>query len=142
LVYRGYPTATGEPKYLIRMNCISILSKSKCKEGAYAFIEYLLTRNSGSGGFTTYKVGYEESREDFLEMYVTDELDKEELEKRVSALEEMMDSAVADTMENQTIRTMIIEEAKAYFAGDRTLEDTCRIIQNRVQLYLDENEKQ
>lgn len=139
LVYRGYPTATGEPKYLIRMNCISILSKSKCKEGAYAFIEYLLTRTNDNSGFSTYKVEYEERREDFLETYATAELDKEELEKRVSALEEMMDSAVADTMENQTIRTMIIEEAKAYFAGDRTLEDTCRIIQNRVQLYLDEN---
>lgn len=139
LVYRGYPTATGEPKYIVSMNAISILSKSKCKEGAYAFIEYLLTRNDSSGGFSTYKVGYEERREDFLETYATAELDKEELEKRVTALEEMMDSAVADTMENQTIRTMIIEEAKAYFAGDRTLEDTCRIIQNRVQLYLDEN---
>ena len=139
LVYRGYPTATGEPKYIVSMNAFSILTKSKCKEGAYAFIEYLLMRKDGSGGFFTYKVGYEERREDFLEMYATAELDKEELEKRVTALEKMVDRAVADTMENQTIRTMIIEEAKAYFAGDRTLEDTCRIIQNRVQLYLDEN---
>ena len=142
LVYRGYPTATGEPKYIVSMNAISILSKSKCKEGAYAFIEYMLTRNDSSGGFSTYKVGYEERREDFLETYATDELDKEELEKRVAALEEMMDSAVADTMEYQTIRTMVVEEAQAYFAGDKTLEDTCRIIQSRVQLYLDENEKQ
>ena len=142
LVYRGYPTATGEPKYIVSMNAISILSKSKCKEGAYAFIEYMLTRNNSFGGFLTYKVGYEERREDFLEMYATAELDKEELEKRVTALEKMVDRAVADTMENQTIRTMIIEEARAYFAGDKTLEDTCRIIQNRIQLYLDENEKQ
>ena len=139
LVYRGYPTATGEPRYIVGMNAISILSKSKCKEGAYAFIEYLLTRNDSSGGFSTYKVGYEERREDFLETYATAELDKEELEKRVTALEKMVDRAVADTMENQTIRTMIIEDARAYFAGDKTLEDTCRIIQNRVQLYLDEN---
>ena len=139
LVYRGYPTATGEPKYIASMNAISILSKSKCKEGAYAFIEYMLTRNDSSGGFSTYKVGYEERWEDFLETYATDELDKEELEKRVAALEEMMDSAVADTMEYQTIRTMVVEEAQAYFAGDKTLEDTCRIIQSRVQLYLNEN---
>lgn len=140
LVYRGYPTAMGEPKYIISMNCLSILSKSKCKEGAYAFIEYLLMEtNNRSDGFWTHKDLYIETQENLVKQYATAELDKEELEKRVAALEEMMDSAVADTMENQTIRTMIIEEAKVYFAGDRTLEDTCRIIQNRVQLYLDEN---
>lgn len=37
------------------------------------------------------------------------------------------------------VRAMIQEEADAYFAGDKSLEDTVMLIQNRVQLYLDES---
>lgn len=37
------------------------------------------------------------------------------------------------------VRAMIQEEADTYFAGDKSLEDTVMLIQNRVQLYLDES---
>lgn len=36
------------------------------------------------------------------------------------------------------IYAIIDEEAQAYFAGSRSLDDTATIIQNRVQLYIDE----
>lgn len=38
-----------------------------------------------------------------------------------------------------TVRNMIREEAEAYFTGDKGLEETVGLIQNRVQLYLDES---
>lgn len=40
--------------------------------------------------------------------------------------------------ELDVVRSIVTEEADAYFAGDKGLEDTIRIIQSRVQLYLDE----
>ena len=39
------------------------------------------------------------------------------------------------------IRNMILEETDAYFAGDKELDETVKLIQNRVQLYLDESGK-
>ena len=50
----------------------------------------------------------------------------------------MMEHVRADTLENVTIRNIILEEAQLYFQGDKSLEETCRVIQSRVQLYLDE----
>ena len=42
-------------------------------------------------------------------------------------------------MEDNTIITIISEEAQAYYSGQKGLEDAVRGIQNRVQLYGDEN---
>lgn len=50
----------------------------------------------------------------------------------------MMEHVQVDTLENQIIRSMIQEEASFYFAGVKSLEDTCHVIQNRVSLYLSE----
>ena len=38
-----------------------------------------------------------------------------------------------------TIQDIILEEAGAYFSGDKTAQEVAGIIQSRVQLYLDEN---
>ena len=39
---------------------------------------------------------------------------------------------------DSAIYAIIDEEAQAYFAGSRSLDDTVTIIQNRMQLYIDE----
>jgi multiple sugar transport system substrate-binding protein len=39
---------------------------------------------------------------------------------------------------DQTIADMVTEEAAAFFAGDKSAEDTARIIQNRVNTYVNE----
>lgn len=44
----------------------------------------------------------------------------------------------ADDMQ-LAVLDIVQEEAEAYFTGDKTAEETAEIIQNRVQLYLDEN---
>lgn len=38
-----------------------------------------------------------------------------------------------------TLMNLITEQAEAYFAGDRSLEETAELIQNRAQLYVGEN---
>ena len=37
------------------------------------------------------------------------------------------------------IRNIVREEADAYFAGSKELQETTKVIQSRVQLYLDES---
>ncbi len=43
--------------------------------------------------------------------------------------------------ENEEIMNIVSEEIEAFFAGDKTAEETAKLIQNRVQLYLDTNMK-
>lgn len=43
------------------------------------------------------------------------------------------------TGENDEILDLIIEQAQPYFAGDKSLDETANLIQNRVQLYVHEN---
>lgn len=52
---------------------------------------------------------------------------------------EMANGSHPDNSALDAIRNMIQEETDAYFAGDKELDETVRLIQNRVQLYLDEN---
>ena len=43
------------------------------------------------------------------------------------------------TGEDDELLDIIVEQAQPYFAGDKTLDETARLIQNRVQLYVNEN---
>ena len=38
----------------------------------------------------------------------------------------------------QTIYTEVCEEAKPYFQGQKSLDDVVKVMQSRVQIYLDE----
>lgn len=161
LVYKGFPTEDGAPCYFYDDSAIAILSRSANKEGAYAFWEYYLTHRvmtlSESSYFTN-RDALEKSMEYASDQY---RADRDSGEGHLSAaksegLEEgvdwypamtqqqrdkqlaMMEHVRPDTLENMTIRNMILEEAQYYFEGDKSLEETCGVIQSRVQLYLDE----
>lgn len=43
------------------------------------------------------------------------------------------------TGENDDLLSIIAEQAEPYFAGDKTLEETAQLIQNRAKLYVNEN---
>ena len=40
---------------------------------------------------------------------------------------------------DESLNEIISEEAKAYFAGDKTVDETCEIIQNRATTYVKES---
>lgn len=52
---------------------------------------------------------------------------------------EAMNNTVPYEEELDVVRDIVREETDAYFAGDKGLEETVRVIQRRVQLYLDES---
>lgn len=162
LVYKGYPSGDGAPCYFYSAAGISILSRSSWKEGAYAFWEYYLmhhtitpdayyTNKSLLNDSMTYasEIQYtydEQGRkvtrhqenamtdpEENTEMWIP-YMNEEQCNKQLA----MMEYVRVDTLENQTIRSIILEEAQYYFQGIKGLEETCEIIQNRVQIYLDE----
>lgn len=142
----GFPTQDGELCYLLSpMMQFSIYSNSPNKDGAWAFLEFVLSEEEQSwyasdfGGFPV--------RKDAFETYLT---------KPYSAVYTIMDDHTSgetiemlrETVEhlrmeqptaNGAIAVIIDEEMQAFFAGDRTVEQCVDVIQNRVQLYLNEN---
>ena len=40
---------------------------------------------------------------------------------------------------NTDVQNIIMEESEAYFSGQKSAEDVAKIIQSRVQIYVDEN---
>lgn len=53
-------------------------------------------------------------------------------------VKEMLSNARHETYEQIQIKEIVGEELGAFFAGEKDAESTARIIQNRVQLFLNE----
>lgn len=159
LINMGFPSDGGMPKVVL--NCttnLSILSKSQCKEGAFAFIEHCLTYE------------YEWTQEDFEPSYerilwtVEDRFEKEcaasndykvllvnpnnsdEWEEIVYKITEedeelvsnMLNTAEPDTYEKKIIRGIIKEEIQPYFLGQKDLNTVCDIMESRINILLGE----
>lgn len=165
LVYKGYPSKDGVPCHYYTGGGLSILSRSTCKEGAYAFWEYYLLYHSGGGeAYYTRREDYSDSMARIADQQYAFTEDGKMRYRKLSELppgtadageeglvwmsnmtEEqrdkqlaMLECVQADTLDNQTVRSIICQEASGYFAGAKGLEDTCRVIQSKVHLYLAE----
>lgn len=142
----GFPTQDGELCYLLSpMMQFAIYKDSPNREGAWAFLEFALSQGeqnwygSDHGGFPV--------RRDAFEAYlarpysaVYDMADDHTSQETLQMLREAMEHLrMEQTRANGKISDIIYEETQAYYAGDKTVEQCAEIIQNRVQLYLDEN---
>lgn len=165
------------PGYNI-MYTLAINSNALCKEGAWAFLEYLLTgdlqSNYDYSRFPVKRSGFEELVQHELEegsllyefgsdvayrnivakagtddeyrtlvlaaMYAEEYKAKYDLtEEKVEEIRQLMENSRTFPVHTQEILYIIAAEAGAYYAGQKNIEEVCRIIQNRVQLYLDEH---
>lgn len=142
----------------------SINRNSEHKEGAWAFLQFLLSRQyqeKRAGGFSVYRDIFEKelmrySEPNSYQMYLPDaggiitvtntyhlpasgldiEVMTQDQIETVRGLAE--NSAVYEFTEDDGAWNIIYEEAGAYFVGDRTIEKTMEILQNRMDVYLSE----
>lgn len=153
----GYPGWEGA-EYEMRDSAIfAINSKSPNKEGAWDFLEYLLSDELQSMINWTFPV-----REEYFEAYLLNPYQepnymydgstgailgfnefyerKEPDEETFLKVRKMVDLSVYNNWggRNNVIWQIVSEETEMYFAGDATLDETVHKIQNRVQVYLDE----
>lgn len=136
----GYPNEDSVPyNELISLTPLGINHASENKEDAWAFLEFLLSKN-----YQDRKISFpvrQDSFEEYMsqtEMYngtVQIDLSEEEREEIRSIIE---NAYWISAEQSYTILPIIYEEAEAAFAGDKTPEEAAEIIQNRVQLYLQE----
>ncbi len=149
LVAIGQPTENGEPRHGISASgsAYIINSSSKNKEGAWAFIEYLIL-HEGEGrmwSFPTYLPNFEKVMKEELEVkeFSYQDSDGNTIFRRtlnqedIEILRNMIDSSSYVT-EPSPVDSILYEEMDTCFNGNRSPEETVKIIQNRVQLYLSE----
>ena len=162
----GYPDSDGGGTALDVWGSFAIVDKSEHKDAAWEFIKGVLTKipefsfgdfscskraiqdvfdiaykyvyafdrtgnGLSSGTLENYESGiwnYDED-EQYLYRFTEDDCDK-----LMTALENAGTSLRADS----TVWSIISEDAEAYFSDAKTLEETVKIIQNRVETYIAE----
>lgn len=156
VVVIGYPSASGEVCYGMSTSyAYGISTQSEHKEGAWAFIEFLLlvqeeevkdTKSLWNFGFSTYLPALEYQYSKAIkaaEYYRGQELDKDIQEKKKQEIDktiEIMEQISSLFGNGQQVKYLVDEECLIYLNEDEsyTAEKTAEIIQNRVQLYLHE----
>jgi ABC-type glycerol-3-phosphate transport system substrate-binding protein len=137
-------------------------AKSDCLEGAWEFVRYYLTDEyQGSLGwglpvskkyfdqqaeqgtkrptYTDYETGEEVEYDEAFwmngEEIVLDPLTEEQMNKVVAFVESVDTPYYSD----DDVLNIINEELGSFYTGQKSAKDTAAIIQNRVQLYVEEN---
>ena len=159
----GYPGADGG-NILMASKRLAINSNSGQKEGAWQFMKYLLTQQPAVEKMTEFSVRkdlleeylYAEAKPvwqtDEEGNYVLDENGKKVeiystfdgipyfaiTEEQIQKIRGAIDTGFMIDEATQTIYTEVCEEAKPYFQGQKSLDDVVKVMQSRVQIYLDE----
>ena len=143
----GYPTQEGTPcNMLSGYGSYGISTASTHKEGAWAFIEYLASTQTGED---TYQYGIatlNSAMEDMLERAKEEESNSggyaipAATDEDIMQFRQLLDNAVIRDGELDVVNEILTEEMDICFSGGRSVEETIDVIQSRVQLYLDENE--
>lgn len=154
LVPIGYPGWNGAENVMQTDDAFAINSASKHKEGAWDFLEFLLSeemQNRISWEFPVRKDSFErylaesyrsaESECAEFGVYYGEYLQKATQED-FDTIRNILDSAVyrypGNSYSSNPLRIILEEEAQMYYAGDATLEETVKKIQSRATLWLNE----
>lgn len=167
ITFIGYPAEDKEGSYFTLGNSMGIYSKSKVKDGAWEFLRTIMTKEYQGKQVSTSYMWNLPSRKDAMDLKFeivtatekfTDEYGTEhepmnytsgfdDMEYQVKPLTQKQVDQFMDLVNstkkiggwNEDIMNIIIEESKAYFQGDKGLDETADLIQNRVKTYVNEN---
>lgn len=149
VAYQGMPGWEGAQHGLCPTDVFAMNNASKNKEGAWDFLEFLLSKEaqdaidwafpSRESSFESYlerSYVHEESRDVRFGVLVGPQPEEEDFQ----AVRDMVSaSAYTSVFEmKDVVRSIVREEAGMYLKGDAGLEETVKKIQNRVSLYLGE----
>ena len=164
ITFIGYPNKDKNGSYFSFDMPMGIYSKSKVKDAAWEFVKMFMSLEFQGGQDTIYS---NPTRQDAFDMLVKRKTAtkkyKDELGNEVEPLQsgygwddlnidigplsdeqaqkyiDLVNSTTKTSDYNTEITNIITEEAKAYFAGQKSLDETADIIQNRVKTYVNEN---
>ena len=137
LSFIGWPTADGScgtDAYLNR--AVGICSQSEYQEGCWAFIKFMLTQvNTDEQGLYVYRPAMEESiRKAIADENCPVKMSSDDVEKLMALIGAVENIRVYD----QAIMSIIKEACAAMFNGDKTVDETAKLIQSRASIYVAE----
>lgn len=156
LVSVGYPGIKKESTVYLHSNGdMGVFADCKCKEGAYAFIEYYLlasAKKSFHAGFFTNRMGdfwsLNSIRQEGYEL--AKEVQKDDVtypgiefcatDEDIELVDKLIDEAVFMGSMEFAITRLICEEYATVENGTATVEQACKVIQSRVSIMLAETE--
>lgn len=164
--YIGYPNEKRMGNYYSFLNRIGMYAHSEVKDGAWEFMRRIMTKEyQGTPRYVNY--GELPTRQDCFDLEIeaamatkeyTNEMEQEitprsaqqsiddfeydvkpMTEKQEKKFRELIDNTRRCEQYDEEVISIIIEEAEPYFAGEKSLEETVNLIQNRVKTYVNEN---
>jgi ABC-type glycerol-3-phosphate transport system substrate-binding protein len=161
VTYVGYPSTQGGGGLFSMDSSYAMSAKCANKEGAWEFMRQFLTKEyqkDNIWSLPTNKECFDEKlKEVMTPQTTTDEngnvievplttwyVDDQEIEvmamtqEQADELMAVLDSTTRIARYDENISNIISEETEAYFAGQRSAQDTANMIQSRVKLYVNE----
>jgi len=148
----GFPNAGGDNGALICTTSFAVNSNTEHKDVIYDFIKTLFgtSVNNYFGGFSSVKPEFEaQLQEGTMEKegddaYIFDaefkRVKKKPLsQEEVQKIHDYILSIDKEYIYDNKIMEIVIEEASAFYSGQKTAEEVAEIIQNRVNVYINEN---
>lgn len=129
----GYPGAGDSGLSIIFYQEMSIFAQGSQQEGAWEFLRTLYSYDYQYGCWSAVRADAFSAREDWY-LEVNGSCTKEESQ----AARELVYQATQLRETTYPCSDLILEEVQAFFAGDKSAEETARLIQNRVEIYLAE----
>lgn len=150
----GFPSEAGSANYLEEHRILVVNGNTKNKQVISDFLEYLFSqkaqadcvyysvRRNSLEEAQIRKSDYEKDKWSYRygkEKGSLTIISKSDVKAYVKVFNTFLEKCEPVPQIPETLESILWEELDAYFGGDKTAEDTAKIIDNRVQLYLDEN---
>ena len=160
--YVGFPMEGGQGAFVSANQIYAISSKSNFKEGAWEFLRYYLTEeyqseqtewslsvhlklfkeNANKATEKPYWIDENGEKQEYDETFymngesiVIPQMTQAQVDKVVNYILSLKKCSY----NNNNVTNIINEEMGGFFSGQKSAKDVAAVIQNRVQLYIDEN---
>ena len=150
----GFPNNSGENLAALNGTTFAVNSKTEHKDIIYDFIKSVLVEELDSwGGFSTIKSNFEaqlqdagkEKSDDDDEAYEWDPVNEKRVklkplsQEEIQTLKDYILGIKTYACADVEVSKIVTEETQAFFAGQKSAEEVADIIQNRVNVYINEN---
>ncbi|MGO4350047.1 ABC transporter substrate-binding protein [Paenibacillus sp. MCAF9] len=122
-------------------------SKSKVQDEAWNFIKFMLSEEMQTspivGGFAMHKGVVEKQLKDAKQQAIAGTLtgqkfDASTIDSKIQQLQKLIDGASTNLSSDFKVISIAVEEFDSYMSGQKSVEDVSKLIQNRVNTYINE----
>jgi hypothetical protein len=165
ITLKGFPSSSSNGAYISSFDMYTISDKSAVKEGAmdflnYAFSDAVLSSEMGHRGFPStisgfnkiaeeakkyhYYMdpdgrGYGSSEQEWEDGTLNGEIHMQVTDEDIAFLRRYLDDITVKLDFNNKIMEIVNEDIGMFLAGEKSAEETAKVIQSRAQIYLSEN---